>query len=109
MKVITVFKTHFDIGYTKLAGEIIKEYGGSMLERAVAVCEETQCRGETREYKWTMAAWPLYKALQTADPDLRTRAEKLMACVAVYHAYGILFGGRTYKGVAFLKGTLRAL
>ena len=79
MKVITVFKTHFDIGYTKLAGEIIKEYGGSMLERAVAVCEETQCRGETREYKWTMAAWPLYKALQTADPDLRTRAEKLIA------------------------------
>lgn len=79
MKVITVFKTHFDIGYTKLASEVIKEYGGSMLERAVAVCEETQCRGETREYKWTMAAWPLYKALQTADPDLRTRAEKLIA------------------------------
>lgn len=79
MKVITVFKTHFDIGYTKLAEEIIGEYGGAMLERAVCVCEQTQCKGAALEFKWTMAAWPLWKALQTADPALRARAEKLIA------------------------------
>ncbi|MDE6274892.1 MAG: hypothetical protein K2L87_07610, partial [Clostridiales bacterium] len=79
MKVITVFKTHFDIGFTKLTSEIVSEYGGSMLERAVSVCEETQNKGKALEYKWTMAAWPLWKALQTAEPSLKARAEKLIA------------------------------
>lgn len=78
MKIITVFKTHFDIGYTKLSREMIEEYGGEMLERAVAVCEATQSRGRALEYKWTMPAWPLFTALETATASLRKRAETLI-------------------------------
>ena len=33
-KVILVFKTHFDIGFTKLSREVLDDYAGKMLDKA---------------------------------------------------------------------------
>jgi len=58
MKIFLVFKTHFDIGFTKLAREVISEYAGSMLSEVIDTCEGTTGMGALR-YVWTMPAWPL--------------------------------------------------
>ena len=58
MKIFLVFKTHFDIGFTRLAREVIDQYAGSMLSDVISTCEGTSDMGDLR-YVWTMPAWPL--------------------------------------------------
>lgn len=58
MKIILVFKTHFDIGFTQLAEEVIRQYSGQMLSDVIETCEATADMGALR-YVWTMPAWPL--------------------------------------------------
>ena len=79
MKIVTVFKTHFDIGFTELSAEVVRRYSTKMLEDVLATCEGTQSLGENLCYKWTMAAWPLVQTLAGATPALRARAEALNA------------------------------
>lgn len=38
-KVILVFKTHFDIGYTDLAVNVMEDYYTTMLDRVLDTCE----------------------------------------------------------------------
>lgn len=57
-KIILVFKTHFDIGFTRLSREILDFYSGEMLDRVKETCDATRDMGSLR-YVWTMPAWPL--------------------------------------------------
>jgi len=79
MKIINVFKTHFDIGFTELASEVTKRYGGSMLEDVLAACEKTQQLAEGKRFVWTMAAWPLLKSLENCSAQNLKRAENVIA------------------------------
>ena len=85
-KVILVFKTHFDIGFTKLSREILEDYAGEMLNRVVETCQATRDMGELA-YVWTMPAWPLE---QVRDRVEGARAEVLDGLIArrqvVWHA-----------------------
>lgn len=78
MKIINVFKTHFDIGYTELVSDVVKRYGGKMLEDVLATCEQDENREKNRRFVWTMSAWPLLQALKTCSKDNLERAEKLV-------------------------------
>ena len=73
-KVILVFKTHFDIGYTDLAVNVMEDYYTTMLDRVLDTCEQTKDNGPLR-YVWTMPAWPLWMILQHASPDRVQRLE----------------------------------
>ena len=85
-KVIIVFKTHFDIGYTDLAVNVLQDYYTTMLDRVLDTCEQTKDDGPLR-YVWTMPAWPLWMILQHASPD---RVERLEGFIrsgqVVWHA-----------------------
>lgn len=78
MKIIAVFKTHFDIGFTRLSREVVDQYSGKMLRDVIDVCERTAPLGKGKRYVWTMAAWPLQAALDNAEPALRKKAEALI-------------------------------
>lgn len=78
MKIINVFKTHFDIGYTELAADVIKRYGGKMLDAVLETCEKTSNRPIGKKFVWTMAAWPMLKSLENCSKDKKERAEKLI-------------------------------
>lgn len=80
MKIIAVFKTHFDIGYTRLRSDVIAQYSGKMLDDVIAACETTAPLGAGRRYVWTMPGWPLQITLDNAAPDKRARAEALIRC-----------------------------
>ncbi|MBQ7777635.1 MAG: DUF5054 domain-containing protein [Oscillibacter sp.] len=58
MKIILAFKTHFDIGFTQLASEIIDQYSGQMLSDVIETCNGTADMGKLH-YVWTMPSWPL--------------------------------------------------
>lgn len=85
-RVILVFKTHFDIGFTKLSREILDDYAGEMLDRVAATCEATRGMGGLA-YVWTMPAWPLAEVRRRVSGE---RAAMLDALIArgqvVWHA-----------------------
>ena len=79
MKIINVFKTHFDIGFTELAHEVIQKYSTKMLEDVIATCETTQKLGKGLRFVWTMSSWPLLQSLKNCSKENLLRAEKLIA------------------------------
>lgn len=78
--IYVVFKTHFDIGYTELAEEVIERYGKSMLPDVIKTCEGTQSFENDQRYVWTMSAWPLIQSLnpETAEQAVINRAKELI-------------------------------
>lgn len=74
-KIILVFKTHFDIGFTDLAERVIENYGGGMLRQVLETCRATRHMGDLR-YVWTMPAWPLWYITQHCAPELRPELEQ---------------------------------
>ena len=62
-KVILVFKTHFDIGFTDLAEKVLAWYSGPMLDEVLKTCAETADMGD-QAFVWTMPAMPLYEMLR---------------------------------------------
>lgn len=77
MKIILVFKTHFDIGFTDLASNVIDQYAGSMLEQVIETCKGTQKLGK-RHFVWTMPAWPLWHIVNHSEPKLRKELDELI-------------------------------
>ena len=78
MKIINVFKTHFDIGFTELASDVIKRYGGKMLDAVLDACEKSSDRPKGKRFVWTMSAWPMLKSLENCTKENKIRAEKLI-------------------------------
>lgn len=76
-KIILVFKTHFDIGFTDLASNVIHGYGNEMLRQVIETCRATEDMGKLR-YVWTMPAWPLYHICNHCDPALKPELDRLI-------------------------------
>lgn len=76
-KIILVFKTHFDIGFTNLSSKVIHEYSDSMLKDVITTCKATQHMGK-QKYVWTMPSWPLRIMLDWCDADLKRELELLI-------------------------------
>lgn len=69
-KIILVFKTHFDIGFTDLASNVIRKYSDSMLRDVVETCKATENMGKLR-YVWTMPSWPLKEVFLNCGIEMR--------------------------------------
>lgn len=65
-KIIAVFKTHFDYGYTDTAKNVLKRYCEEVLPNAIEVCEYSRAYGEELKYKWTLPAYLLMQTYKTA-------------------------------------------
>ena len=76
-KIILVFKTHFDIGFTDLAEHVVRQYAGPMLRDVIETCRATEGLGRLR-YVWTMPAWPLWHISEHCEPELRPELERLI-------------------------------
>lgn len=76
-KIILVFKTHFDIGFTDLSSNVIDKYANSMLKEVIATCNATQHMGELK-YVWTMPSWPLKIITQRCGEELKKELERLI-------------------------------
>lgn len=73
-KIILVFKTHFDIGFTDLASNVIRQYSTTMLSQVLDTCRATEDMGKLK-YVWTMPAWPLKVVTEQCSEELRPELE----------------------------------
>lgn len=76
-KIILVYKTHFDIGFTDLSENVIAQYSGDMLRDVIATCRGTQNLGRLK-YVWTMPAWPLWHIVNHCTPELKKELDELI-------------------------------
>ncbi|MHC4402863.1 MAG: glycosyl hydrolase-related protein [Planctomycetota bacterium] len=69
-QVVVVFKTHFDVGYTDLARNVVSRYRTSMIDKALDVCDHTKELRPEHRFVWTLPGWPMQQVLwpgQTAQ------------------------------------------
>lgn len=87
-KVVVVFKTHFDFGFTALPSEVLEDYANRMIPRALEVWEQTANDAKRKSFVWTLPAWVLCKSLDmlegTSDGERLERAVR--AGGVVWHA-----------------------
>ena len=61
--VIIVYKTHFDIGYTDLATNVLERYRTTMIDQALKVADESRTLPPEQQFVWTLPGWPMKKIL----------------------------------------------
>ncbi|MBR5427791.1 MAG: hypothetical protein IK118_05535, partial [Clostridia bacterium] len=61
-KVLLVFKTHLDIGYTDYASNVVGKYFSDYIPAAVKVARENE--GTDHEFIWTTGSWLIWEALK---------------------------------------------
>lgn len=61
-KIIVLFKTHLDLGFTDLACYVEDNYMKNYLPNAMRVAKEM--RGQKEGFIWTMGSWMIEKYLE---------------------------------------------
>ena len=75
-QVIMVFKTHFDIGYTDLASNIVTKYRTTMMDQALKVVDQNRELPPEQQFVWTIPGWPMKKITEDwpgQTPERRAR------------------------------------
>ena len=62
-QIVVVFKTHFDIGYTDMATNVVQRYRTTMMDKALEVVEQNRDLPSQQQFIWTMSGWPMHKIL----------------------------------------------
>lgn len=67
-KIIVVFKTHLDVGFTYFAEKVVDKYITSYIPQALKVAKETRKQGNDR-FVWTTGSWLIDRFLKRADQE----------------------------------------
>ena len=79
-EVVVAFKTHFDIGYTQLAREVVDRYRTTMIDKALEVCDAAAALPPEQRFVWTLPGWPMEQMLWPGQtPERRRRIDKAVA------------------------------
>lgn len=93
-KVLIIFKTHLDMGFTDFAANVKKKYFEEFIPNAVKVSEELDRIGGEARFKWTTGSWLIYEYLKSVDGEARERLVK-----------AIVNGGICWHGLPFTTHT----
>ena len=74
-EVILVFKTHFDIGYTELASEVIENYRTTMIDNALTVVDASKDMPDEKKFVWTLPGWSMAAILKDQTPERTKRLD----------------------------------
>ncbi len=66
-KIIVLFKTHLDIGFTDFAENIAQRYINDFIPRAIGIGEEIAKLGREEGFVWTTGSWLVSQYLKTAS------------------------------------------
>jgi len=70
-EIILAFKSHFDIGFTHPAPEIVDTYRTSMMDSALNRIEESYKLPTGKRFVWTIPSWVAYQVLWEGQDSLR--------------------------------------
>ncbi|MFQ3565814.1 MAG: DUF5054 domain-containing protein [Aggregatilineales bacterium] len=74
-RVHLIFKTHLDLGFTDLAGRVVRSYFDDFFPTAIALAEALRQFDPSTPFRWTVGSWLLYTYLETAKTSHRRRME----------------------------------
>lgn len=63
-KILIVFKTHLDIGFTDFAETVKEKYLNEFIPNAIKVSRELDAKGGEARFKWTTGSWLIYEYLK---------------------------------------------
>ena len=74
-EVVIVFKTHFDIGYTDMAENVVRRYRTSMIDDALTVVDQNRRLPREQQFVWTVPGWPMHQILDWPEqtPERKRR------------------------------------
>jgi hypothetical protein len=72
-KVIVVFKTHLDVGFTGYAADVLKKYRASFIPAAVEMAFKSNT-GEKRRFIWTVGSFLIHHFLASDDVPAEQKA-----------------------------------
>jgi len=105
--VIIVYKTHFDIGYTTMAREVVHDYRTEMADRVLDAIEQNSHQPKEQQFVWTVSGWPMKQILWEGQPP--ERRQKLEQAIRdgnlAVHAYPFT----THTETAELEDLVRGL
>lgn len=64
-KVLVLFKTHLDIGFTDFSAKVVEKYMESFIPNSVRVAKELRESGEDARLVWTTGSWLIHEYLRT--------------------------------------------
>ncbi len=75
-QIVVVFKTHFDIGYTDMAKNVVARYRTTMIDGALDLCDRNRDLPPEQQFVWTLPGWPMSQIMsdwpgQTAQREGR--------------------------------------
>ena len=76
-KIIVLFKTHLDIGFTDFSANVTKKYINEFIPNSISVANELKANSESRLI-WTTGSWLIYEYLKQQPAE---QAEKLRRAV----------------------------
>jgi alpha-mannosidase len=77
-EVVITFKTHFDIGYTDLASNVVQRYRTTMIDQALKVVEQNRSLPPEQQFVWTIPGWPMSKILEDWPGQTPDRKEQIV-------------------------------
>jgi hypothetical protein len=77
-QVIIVFKTHFDIGYTDLAANVVQRYRTTMIDQALKVVDQNKDLPPNQQFAWTIPGWPMHKILEDWPGQTPERKQRIL-------------------------------
>lgn len=77
-EVVIVFKTHFDIGYTDMASNIVRRYQTTMIDSALNVVDRNRNLPPAQQFAWTLPGWPVSKILEDWPGQSPERKARLL-------------------------------
>ncbi len=77
-EVVIVFKTHFDIGYTDMASNVVRRYQTTMIDQALQVVEQNRNLPPEQQFAWTIPGWPMKKITEDWPGQTPERKQKIL-------------------------------
>ena len=73
-EIVLSFKTHFDIGFTHPAPEIVNIYRTQMIDHALDLIDQSRKLPASQRFAWTIPSWVMWQILWPGqDPARRAR------------------------------------
>ncbi len=75
-KILVLFKTHLDVGFTDLSRNIIEKYNENYIPKAIEVAKELHEKGTKEGFIWTTGSWLISQYLKAADSEQTAALEE---------------------------------
>ncbi|MEX6688505.1 glycoside hydrolase family 38 C-terminal domain-containing protein [Danxiaibacter flavus] len=76
-EIVVVFKSHFDIGYTHLASEVVHGYQTTTIDNALKVVDANKNLPREQQFVWTIPGWPMKKIMEDWPGQNAERKSKI--------------------------------